>query len=84
MNELEAVKITSTHVRTAVHFANDLCLSAIRNLSKILLRFDLYFGFILHDLRYIRYFDKFAGTAVIDLRLKSVLPNVEGVTEKSR
>jgi hypothetical protein len=27
MNELEAVKITSTHVRTAVHFANDLCLS---------------------------------------------------------
>lgn len=27
MNELEAVRITSTHVRTAVHFANDLCLS---------------------------------------------------------
>jgi uncharacterized RDD family membrane protein YckC/DNA-binding transcriptional ArsR family regulator len=56
--------------------------AAIRNLGKILLPFDLYFGFILHDLRYIRYFDKFAGTAVIDLRLKPTLTNVEGATEK--
>jgi hypothetical protein len=27
MNELEDVKITSTHVRTDVHFASDECLS---------------------------------------------------------
>ena len=58
--------------------------AAIRNLGKILLPFDLYFGFTLHDLRYIRYFDKFAGTAVIDLRLKSKPANVESATKKPR
>ena len=45
--------------------------AAVRNLGKVLLPFDLLFGYMLADLRYIRYFDKFAGTTVIDLRLKS-------------
>ena len=54
--------------------------AAIRNLGKILLPFDLFFGFLLIDLRYIRYFDKFAGTTVVDLRLKPVLP-VESASE---
>jgi uncharacterized RDD family membrane protein YckC/DNA-binding transcriptional ArsR family regulator len=57
--------------------------AAIRNLGKILLPFDLFFGFILHDLRYIRYFDKFAGTAVIDLRLKPIPASVEGATQNT-
>jgi len=36
--------------------------------GKILLPFDLLFGYPLNDPRFIRYFDKFAGTTVIDLR----------------
>jgi uncharacterized RDD family membrane protein YckC/DNA-binding transcriptional ArsR family regulator len=45
--------------------------SAVRNLGKVLLPFDLLFGYMLKDPRYIRYFDKFAGTTVIDLRQKT-------------
>jgi len=42
--------------------------AAIRNFGKVLLPFDLAFGYMLNDQRFIRYFDKFAGTTVIDLR----------------
>ncbi len=42
--------------------------ATVRNLGKILLPFDLVFGYTLKDARYIRYFDKFAGTTVIELR----------------
>jgi len=43
--------------------------AAVRNFGKaFLLPFDLLFGLRLKDERYIRYFDKFAGTTVIDLR----------------
>ncbi len=43
---------------------------AVRNFGKaFLLPFDLLIGFRLHDKRYLRYFDKFAGTTVVDLRL---------------
>jgi uncharacterized RDD family membrane protein YckC/DNA-binding HxlR family transcriptional regulator len=42
--------------------------AAVRNFGKILLPFDLVFGYIINDPRFIRYFDKFAGTTVIDLR----------------
>ena len=43
--------------------------AAVRNFGKILpvLPFDLLIGFGLKDKRFIRYFDKFAGTTVIDL-----------------
>lgn len=43
--------------------------AAVRNLGKIfvLLPFDLLIGYRLDDKRFIRYFDKFAGTTVIDL-----------------
>ena len=44
--------------------------AAIRNFGKaFLLPFDLLVGLRLKDKRYIRYFDKFAGTTVVDLRL---------------
>jgi uncharacterized RDD family membrane protein YckC len=44
--------------------------AAIRNFGKaFLLPFDLLVGLRLKDERYIRYFDKFAGTTVVDLRL---------------
>jgi uncharacterized RDD family membrane protein YckC/DNA-binding transcriptional ArsR family regulator len=56
--------------------------AAIRNLGKILLPFDLFFGYLLNDIRYIRYFDKFAGTTVINLRLKTVHTSVESAFEK--
>lgn len=43
--------------------------AAVRNIGKaFLLPFDLLIGLGLRDERYIRYFDKFAGTTVIDLR----------------
>ncbi len=42
--------------------------AAVRNFGKVLLPFDLLFGYMLKDSRFIRYFDKFAGTTVIDLR----------------
>ena len=44
--------------------------AAVRNFGKtFLLPFDLMIGLRLHDKRFIRYFDKFSGTTVIDLRL---------------
>lgn len=44
--------------------------AAVRNFGKsFLLPFDLAMGLRLHDDRFIRYFDKFSGTTVIDLRL---------------
>ena len=44
--------------------------AAVRNFGKVfLLPFDLVIGLRLKDERYLRYFDKFAGTIVIDLRL---------------
>ena len=43
--------------------------AAVRNFGKVfLLPFDLIVGLRLKDKRYIRYFDKFSGTTVIDLR----------------
>jgi uncharacterized RDD family membrane protein YckC/DNA-binding transcriptional ArsR family regulator len=42
--------------------------AAVRNFGKVLLPFDIMFGYMLNDARFIRYFDKFAGTTVIDLR----------------
>jgi uncharacterized RDD family membrane protein YckC/DNA-binding HxlR family transcriptional regulator len=48
--------------------------AAVRNFTKaflFLLPFDLLFGHRLKDERYLRYFDKFAGTTVLDLRPKS-------------
>ena len=43
--------------------------AAVRNFGKaFLLPFDLLFGLGLNDKRYIRYFDRFAGTMVIDIR----------------
>jgi len=44
--------------------------TAVRNFGKVfLLPFDLLIGLRLRDERFLRYFDKFAGTTVIDLRL---------------
>ena len=42
--------------------------ATVRNLGKIFLPFDVVFGYELNDPRFIRYFDKFAGTTVINLR----------------
>ena len=44
--------------------------AGVRNLGKvfILLPFDLLVGLQLKDKRFLRYFDKFAGTTVVDLR----------------
>jgi uncharacterized RDD family membrane protein YckC/DNA-binding transcriptional ArsR family regulator len=44
--------------------------AAVRNFGKVfLLPFDLLIGLRLKDERFVRYFDKFAGTTVIDLKL---------------
>lgn len=44
--------------------------TAVRNFGKVfLLPFDLIVGLRLKDKRFIRYFDKFSGTTVVDLRL---------------
>jgi len=48
--------------------------AAVRNFGKILLPFDLFFGYELKDPRFIRYFDKFAGTTVINLRQRTPAP----------
>jgi uncharacterized RDD family membrane protein YckC len=59
--------------------------AAVRNFGKVLLPLDLVFGYILKDKRYIRYFDKFAGTTVIDLRKRGAVPTpdpTETVEEK--
>lgn len=43
--------------------------AAVRNVGKVfLLPFDVIFGLRLKDKRYVRYFDKFASTTVVDLR----------------
>jgi uncharacterized RDD family membrane protein YckC/DNA-binding HxlR family transcriptional regulator len=44
--------------------------SAIRNFGKVILPVDLVLGYMLKDPKYIRYFDKFAGTTVIELRTR--------------
>ncbi len=46
--------------------------AAVRNFGKVLplLPFDLLFGWRLKNCNFIRYFDKFAGTTVIDLRFR--------------
>ena len=41
--------------------------AAIRNFGKVVLLFDLIFGYTLNDPKYIRYMDRFTGTTVIDL-----------------
>lgn len=49
--------------------------AAVRNFGKVfLLPFDLIIGYEAKDERFIRYFDKFAGTTVIDLR--SPIPSI--------
>jgi len=48
--------------------------AAVRNFGKVLLPLDLVFGYMLNDKRYMRYFDKFAGTTVIDLRKRGAAP----------
>lgn len=48
--------------------------AAVRNFGKVLLPFDLFFGYELKDPRFIRYFDKFSGTTVIDLRQRKPAP----------
>jgi uncharacterized RDD family membrane protein YckC/DNA-binding transcriptional ArsR family regulator len=46
--------------------------AAVRNFGKVfLLPFDLIVGLRIKDKRFIRYFDKFAGTTVVDLRVPS-------------
>jgi uncharacterized RDD family membrane protein YckC len=43
--------------------------TAVRNFGAVfLLPFDLFFGFRLKDKRFMRYFEKFSGTIVIDLK----------------
>jgi uncharacterized RDD family membrane protein YckC len=50
--------------------------AAVRNFGKVfLLPFDLIVGLRIKDKRFLRYFDKFAGTTVVDLRIPSS-PNV--------
>jgi len=57
--------------------------AAVRNFGKVLLPFDLLFGYELKDPRFIRYFDKFAGTTVIDLRASLANP-VSQASEQSQ
>jgi uncharacterized RDD family membrane protein YckC/DNA-binding HxlR family transcriptional regulator len=58
--------------------------AGVRNLGKvfILLPFDLLIGLQLKDKRFLRYFDKFAGTTVVDLRsnISSLPPDSEGTS----
>src|SRR3990170_5001590 len=50
--------------------------AAVRNFGKaFLLPFDLLIGLRLKDKRFVRYFDKFAGTTVIDLKPKPQPPS---------
>lgn len=44
--------------------------SAVRNFGKLILPIDLLLGYMLKDPKYVRYFDKFAGTTVIELRTR--------------
>jgi uncharacterized RDD family membrane protein YckC/DNA-binding HxlR family transcriptional regulator len=59
--------------------------AAVRDFGKVfLLPFDLAIGLRLKDKRYIRYFDKFAGTTVVDLRApSSALPTTLNNNVKS-
>lgn len=46
--------------------------SAVRNFGKVfLLPLDLFFGYRLKDTRFLKYFDKFTGTTVVDIRPQS-------------
>ncbi len=57
--------------------------AAVRNFGKVfLMPFDLFFGLRLKDRRFIRFFDKFSGTTVIDL--EPVLPKTEQQVEASQ
>jgi uncharacterized RDD family membrane protein YckC len=58
--------------------------AAVRNFGKVLLPIDLVFGYILNDPRYIRYFDKFAGTTVIDLRKRCKFTPEDKPVEKRK
>jgi len=62
--------------------------AAVRNFGKVfLLPLDLFFGIRLDDRRFLRYFDKFSGTTVIDLRPPSRVdtdrPHEEQVLEET-
>lgn len=57
--------------------------AAVRNFGKVLLPFDLLFGYLLNDPRYLRYFDKFAGTTVIDLRIHKPATSAVQAPEQS-
>jgi uncharacterized RDD family membrane protein YckC len=50
--------------------------AAIRNFGKVLplLPFDLFVGWRIRNPEFMRYFDKFAGTTVIDLRTPKTTP----------
>ncbi len=55
--------------------------AAVRNFGKVfLLPFDLFIGLRLKDEKFLRYFDKFAGTTVIDL--KSGLDNAKNSVDR--
>ncbi|MCJ7767550.1 hypothetical protein MUP79_04090, partial [Candidatus Bathyarchaeota archaeon] len=58
------------HKRCDSHLDLELGVDS-HHLGKIflVLPFDMLVGIRLRDKRYVRYFDKFAGTAVIDIRL---------------
>lgn len=57
--------------------------AAVRNFGKVLLPFDLLFGYLLNDPRYLRYFDKFAGTTVIDMHIHKPADSVEQTPKQS-
>lgn len=58
--------------------------AAVRNFGKVfLLPFDLIVGLRLKDKRYIRYFDKFSGTTVIDLRPSFPVNSSASIPSKS-
>jgi uncharacterized RDD family membrane protein YckC len=57
--------------------------AAIRNFGKsFLLPFDIVIGLQLKNPEFIRYFDKFAGTTVINLRIQSVVSPSQSAQEK--
>ncbi len=57
--------------------------AAVRNFGKVLLPLDLVFGYTLKDERYKRYFDKFAGTTVIDIQRGIVIPPTQETTTQA-
>jgi uncharacterized RDD family membrane protein YckC/DNA-binding transcriptional ArsR family regulator len=57
--------------------------AAIRNFGKsFLLPFDIVIGLQLKNPEFIRYFDKFAGTTVINLRIQSIVSPLQSAQEK--